>query len=199
MARSLSSTCVWPIISSKLRIAERGHDLAHLLGDEEEVVDHVLGLALELGAQHRVLRGDADRAGVQVALAHHDAAGRDQRRGCEAELVGAEQRADDDVAARPHAAVDLHGDAAAQAVQHQRLVRLGEADLPRRAGVLDRGERRGAGAALEAGDRHVVGARLGDAGGDRADADLGDELHRHLARGLTFFRSKMSCARSSIE
>ena len=111
--------------------AERGHQLAHLLGDEEEVVDHVLGLALELGAQHRVLRGDADRAGVQVALAHHDAAGRDQRRGREAELVGAEQRADDNVAPRSHAAVDLHGDAPAQAVQHERLVRLGEADLPR--------------------------------------------------------------------
>ena len=97
-------------------VAERGHDLAHLLGDEEEVVDGVLGLALELGAQHRVLRGHADRAGVEVALAHHDAAERDQRRGGEAELVGAQQRADHHVAAGAHAAVDLHGDAAAQAV-----------------------------------------------------------------------------------
>jgi hypothetical protein len=49
-----------------------------------------------------------------MALAHHDAAGRDQRRGGEAELVGAEQRADRDVAAGAQAAVDLHGDAAAQ-------------------------------------------------------------------------------------
>ena len=40
---------------------------------------------------------------------------------------------------------------------------------------------RGAGAALEAGDGDVVGARLGDAGGDRADADFGDELHRYVA------------------
>jgi hypothetical protein len=75
------------------------HDLAHFLGDEEEVVDDVLGLAGEALAQHRVLRRDADRAGVEMALAHHDAAGRDQRRGGEAELVGAEQRADHDVAA----------------------------------------------------------------------------------------------------
>ena len=45
---------------------------------------------------------------------------------------------------------------------------------------LMRGERRGAGAALEAGDRHVVGARLGDARRDRADADLGHELHRDV-------------------
>ena len=74
-------------------------------------------------------------------------------------------------------------------VEHQRLVGLGEADLPRRAGMLERGERRGAGAALEARDRDVVGARLGDAGRDRADADLGDELHRDAPAGLTFFRS----------
>ena len=63
---------------------------------------------------------------------------------------------------------------------HQRLVGLGQPDLPRAAGMLDRGQRRGAGAALEAGDRHVVGARLGDARRDGADAHLGDELHRHV-------------------
>ena len=102
----------------------------------------------------------------------------------EAELVGAKQRADHHVAAGADAAVDLHGDAAAQPVRHQRLVSLGEPDFPRRAGVLDRGQRRGAGAALEAGDGDVVGARLGDAGRDRADTDFGDELHRHVAVGV---------------
>ena len=83
------------------------HQLAHFLGDEEEVVDDVLGQALEALAQHRVLRRDADRAGVEMALAHHDAAGRDQRRGREAELVGAEQSRDHDVAAGAQAAVGL--------------------------------------------------------------------------------------------
>jgi hypothetical protein len=68
----------------------------------------MLGLAGEARAQHRVLRRDADRAGVEVALAHHDAARRDQRRGGEAELVRAQQRADGDVAAGAQAAVDLH-------------------------------------------------------------------------------------------
>ena len=101
----------------------------------------------------------------------------DERRGGETELVGAEHRADRDVAAGLHLAVDLHRDAAAQAVQHQRLLRLGEAELPRRAGVLDRRPRARAGAAVVAGDRDVVGLRLGDARSDRADADLGDELH----------------------
>ena len=76
--------------------------------------------------------------GVEVALAHHDAAFDHERRGGEAELVGAEQRADDDVAAGLHLAVGLDRDAPAQAVQHQRLLRFGEPELPRRAGVLDR-------------------------------------------------------------
>ena len=162
-------------------VAERGHQLAHFLGDEEEIVDHVLGLALEALAQHRVLRGDADRAGVEVALAHHDAAGGDQRRGGEAEFVGAQHGAHDHVAAGADAAVDLHRNAPAQAVDDQRLVGLGQADFPRGAGMLDRGQRRGAGAAFEAGDGDVIGARLGDAGGDGADADFGDELDRHVA------------------
>ena len=133
-----------------------------------------------------------------MTLAHHDAAGRDQRRGREAEFVGAEKRADDDVAPvrmPPSTCTAMRR----AAVGDQRLVGLGQADLPGRAGVLDRGQRRGAGAAFEARDGDVVGARLGDAGRNRADADLGDELHRHEPGGLTFFRSKMSCARSSIE
>ena len=160
----------------ELADAQLRHDLAHFLGDEEEVVDDVLGLAGELLAQHRVLRGHAHRAGVEVALAHHDAAFDHQRRGGEAELVGAQQRADRHVAAGLHLAVGLHPDAAAQAVEHQRLLRFGQADFPGAAGVLDRRPGRGAGAAVVAGDHHVVALALGHAGGHGADADLGHQL-----------------------
>ena len=156
--------------------AELRHQLAHLLGDEAHEVDDVLRLARELLAQSRILRRDAGRAGVEVADAHHDAADRHQRRGGKAELLGAEQRGDDDVAAGLELAVGLDGDAAAQVVQHQRLVRLGEAEFPRQAGVRDRGLRRGARAAVVAADQHDVGVRLGDARGDGADADLGHQL-----------------------
>ena len=62
----------------------------------------------------------------------------------------------DDVAAGLHLAVDLDDDAAAQAVHQQHLLRLGEAELPRHAAVLDAGERRGAGAAVVARDQHDV-------------------------------------------
>ena len=118
--------------------AQLRHQLAHFLGDEEEKVDDVLGLSAEPLAQLRVLRRDADRARVQMTLAHHDAAGDDQRRRREAELVGAEHRADDDVAAGLHLAVDLDGDSSAQTVEHQRLLRFRQTQFPRRSRVLDR-------------------------------------------------------------
>src|SRR5512145_191417 len=168
--------------------AELRHQLARLLGDVEEVVHHVLGLVFELAAQHGVLRRHTDRAGVQVALAHHDAALDHERRRGKAELVRAEDRADDDIAAGLHLPVDLHHDAASQAIQNERLLRLGQTELPGRARMLDRGPRRGAGAAVVPGDRDVVGLALRYAGGDRADAHLGDELHRDRGVWIGIFQ-----------
>ena len=49
-----------------------------------------------------------------------------------------EQRGDRDVAAGLELAVGLDVDAAAQIVHHQHLLRLGEAEFPRNAGMLDR-------------------------------------------------------------
>jgi hypothetical protein len=159
------------------------------LGDKEEVIDDVLGLTGEAAAQHRILRRHTHRTGVEMALAHHDAAFDDQRCGREAELVGAEQCADQDVAAGLHLAIDLHPHAPAQAVEHQRLLRLGKAEFPRRTGVLDRRLRAGTGAAIVAGDHQVVGLGLGDAGGDRTDADFGNQFDADRGLGLVFFRS----------
>ncbi len=156
--------------------AELGHVLAHLLGDEEEEVDDVLGRAGEARAKDGILGGDADRAGIQVALAHHDATHCDEGHCGKAEFFCAEQGGDDDVAAGLQLAVGLHADAAAQIVEQQDLLGFGEAELPGQAGVLDGAERRSAGAAGVAGDEHDVGVGLGDAGGDGADADFGDEL-----------------------
>ena len=50
-----------------------------------------------------------------------------------------------------------------------------------------------------AGDHDVVGLGLGDAGGNRADADFDTSFDEIEACELAFFRSWISCARSSIE
>ena len=50
--------------------------------------------------------------------------------------------------------------------------------------MLERGQRRSTGAAVITGNGDVVGARLGDAGRNRADADFGNELDRHVGRRI---------------
>ena len=70
--------------------------------------------------------------------------------------------------ARTCAACRRRHDARAQPVEHERLVRLGDAELPRQARVLDARPRGGAGAAVAARDDDVVGLGLGDARSDDA-------------------------------
>ncbi len=158
------------------------HQLAHFLGDEAEERLHELRLAAEGLAQLGILGGDADRTGVEVTDAHHHAAHHHQRRGGEPELLGAEQRRHHHVAAGLELAVDLDDDAVAQLVAQQHLLRLGQAELPGHAGVLQAGEGRGAGAAVVARDEDHVGVGFRDPGGDRADARLGDQLDVHAGR-----------------
>ena len=97
--------------------AELGENLAHFLSDEHEEVDHMLRLATETSAQLRILGGNALRAGVLLAGAHHDAAFHDQGCGSEAEFLGTKQGGDDHVTTGLELAVALDDDAGAQAVQ----------------------------------------------------------------------------------
>src|SRR3712207_8466542 len=46
---------------------------------------------------------------------------------------------------------------------------------------LDRGERRGPGPAVVAGDQDVIGVRLGDARGDRPDTGFRDRSEEHTS------------------
>ena len=101
----------------------------------------------------------------------------DQHGSAEGELVCAKQGGDEHIAGGGESAVGAQADASAQAVGAQNLLRLAEAELPRIACVLDAAERGSAGAAAVSGDHDVVGVGLGDPGGDRADAELRDQLH----------------------
>jgi hypothetical protein len=118
-----------------------GHVLANLLGEEEEKVDDVLRLAGETCAQNRILRSDANRTGVQVTLAHHDATHGNEGRCREAELFRPEQCSDHNVAARLQLSICLHLNARAQIVEQQNLLRLREAKLPGKPCMLDGAER----------------------------------------------------------
>lgn len=81
---------------------------------------------------------------------------------------GAEHGADDDVSPRLDLAVDLNGDAVAQPVDDERLLRFGESELPGAPRVLHRRERARARAAVVARNHDVVGLGLRHARRDRA-------------------------------
>ena len=157
--------------------AQLGHVFAQFLCHEGEVVDDVFGLALEALAQFRVLGADAHGAGVEVADAHHDAAFAHQQGRAEAELFCAEHAADGDIAAAQQLGIALDAHAAAQTVQDQGLVGLGDAQLPRQTGILNGGAGRCTRAAVVAGHEDDLCAALGDTGGDGSDTGFADQLH----------------------
>ena len=142
-------------------------------------MDHHLRQAdEELAAQARVLCGDAGGAIVEVADAQVLAAQCNHGRGAKAEGLGTEDGGLDHVQAGLQAAIGLHPHPASQAIGAQHLLRLGQAQLPGRAGVFHAGQGRGAGAAVIAGDGDQVRIGLGDSGGDGADPGFRHQLHR---------------------
>ena len=68
---------------------------------------NVLGLAAEAATQAAVLRRDAGRAGVLLAVTLHEAAHGDERHGRKAKLLGAQQAGDGNVGAVHELAVGL--------------------------------------------------------------------------------------------
>src|SRR5260221_13298074 len=159
--------------------AEACQDLPRLLRHGSEEADDVFRRAAELRAEVVALRGDAGRAGVEMALPRHNASCCDERSGAEAEFLRSEKCGQDYVPSRLEAAVHLQAHALAQPRPGQRLVSLGQAELPRRAGVPDGAEWRRAGVSIVAVDLDGVGVGLGHADGDGADAAGGNELYAH--------------------
>ena len=181
-AARVSSASTWPIISAIVRKPSSAISSRTSSAMNSKKVSTNSGLPLKRlrssGFWVAMPTGHVSRWQTRII----DAARHDERRGGEAELLGAEQGGDDDVATGLQLAVGLHDDAVAQAVEQQRLLGLGEAELPRPAGVLERRQRAGARAAVVAGDQHDVGLRLADPGRNGADPDLGDELDVHARR-----------------
>ena len=164
--------------------AERGQLAPEVLGQREREALDLLRGTRELGAQILALRRDTGGTRIEVALAGHIAADRDERCGPEREFLGADQRGNEKVPAGLQPAVGAQRDAVAQIVAQQDLVDFGEAELPRRADVLDRRQRRGAGPARMPGEMDVRCAGLGDARGDRADPAARDQLDADPGTGV---------------
>ena len=127
------------------RRADGGQLAPEILGQGVgEALDLLWG-ATELRPEILALGGDTGRARVEVALAGHVAADGHEHRGAEGEFLRAEERGDEKITPGPQTTVRAEGNTIAQAVSQQRLVDLGQAELPRRTDVLDRRQRRCAG------------------------------------------------------
>ena len=150
--------------------AEGGEVMSDFFGDGIEEVNDMFFFAFEFGAQVIALSGYADGASIEVALAHVDAAEGDEGDGAEVIFFGAEDGGVDDVETGAQATIGPKSYAAAQIIEHQYLLSLGESEFPWQAGVFDGRNRGGAGSAFVTGDEDDVGIGLGDAGGDGADA-----------------------------
>src|SRR3546814_7380335 len=73
-----------------------------------------------------LLHTDAHRTGVAMALAHHDAAHRHERKRADAIFLRAQDRGDDDIAPGLEPAIRTQLDPMAQAIEGQHLIRSEE-------------------------------------------------------------------------
>ena len=139
--RAVSSTSAWPIASASVRKPSAARSSRTSSAMKAKKVSTNSGWPVNrsrsTGFCVATPTGQVSRWQTRIITQPDD----DQRRGREAELLRAEQRGHDDVAAGLELAVGLDHDPVAQPVEQQRLLGLGEAELPRRAGVLERGER----------------------------------------------------------
>ena len=179
----VSSTSTWPIASAIDAEAELGQQLAHLLGDELEEVHDELGLAGEPLAQLGVLRGDADRAGVEVADAHHHAAA--TRRAARWRSRTPRRRAarrsttSRPVFSWPSVCTTMRSRRPLSSSVCCVSARPSSHGAP---ACLSDVSGAGAGAAVVAGDEHDVGLGLATRRRRPCRPDLGDELHVHARR-----------------
>ena len=133
-----------------------------------------------LATQEVILGRYTGGAVVQVANTQVFTAQRDHRRGAETEAFSTQNRRFDDVEAGLQTTIGLQTNFVPQAVNAQRLMHLGQAQLPRGTGVLDGGERACRRAAIVARHSDQIRIGFGDAGRNSADPWLGDEFHRDL-------------------
>mmetsp|Transcript_17676 Transcript_17676/g.41550 ORF Transcript_17676/g.41550 Transcript_17676/m.41550 type:complete len:260 (+) Transcript_17676:2909-3688(+) len=159
--------------------AHLGHQHTHLLSHKHEVVDNVLRQTLKLLPQNWILRCNADRTGVEVALAHHDAAHGNERCSGKAKPLCAKKCCNHHITARPELAISLQGHTAPQAIENQGLMCFGQTNLPWSPGMLDARPLGGSSTTIAAADQDVVSFALGNSSRHNTYTDLTDELDTH--------------------
>src|SRR5215475_4771656 len=144
----------------------------------------MFGLTAEFGTQFSTLRSNARRTGVEMALTCHVAPQCHQCSGPKSELLRSEQSSNYNVARGAQSAVNPQTNAAAESIAHQGLLRLGQAEFPRCASVLNAAQWRCACSARVSGDNDVIGICFGYPRRNCSNAGFGDKLHTDAGSGI---------------
>ena len=139
-------------------------------------------------AQLGILCCHTHRAGIGIALAHHHTTKNNQRQRAKRELVSSQHGHNDDVLRRLQLTVGLQAYLVAQAVHHQRLLRLGKSNLWRDASETHRAGRAGTRTSLGAADDNEVGFRFRHTGSNRSHPTLCDEFHADGSGGINILQ-----------
>mmetsp|Transcript_39606 Transcript_39606/g.71275 ORF Transcript_39606/g.71275 Transcript_39606/m.71275 type:complete len:230 (+) Transcript_39606:2887-3576(+) len=136
--------------------------------------------SFELFAQFSVLRCNAHRASVEVALAHHDAPHGNERSGGKAELLSPQKRCHHHISARPEITICFQGDPTSKTVQDQGLVALRQAQLPAATRALDACPLGGTCPSVTSTDEDVIGFAFSNSCCNHANSCFTHKLHTHI-------------------
>ena len=149
---------------------DRRQNFTHFLSVECDQVHNLVRVTSVFGPQFRILRTDAHRTCVRLTLTYHDTAHRDQGRCSDTVFFGTQHRSHHDITTCAQTTIGPQGNAFAQVVHCQNLMRLGQTHLPWQTRIFDRGCRRRTCAAIVTRDQNDVGFRFGNTSRNRADA-----------------------------
>ena len=155
------------------------HDAAQLLCNEQHKAFNIFGLADKFFAQLGVLSCDAKGTGAQMTYAHHAAAHGDQRSGCKAEFLCAQQQRNRNVMAAHQLAIRFKGDALTQTIPAKNLMCFRKTDFPGKSRMVNAAHGCCAGTTFAAGNQYTFCARLCNAAGNGSHASGRDQLDRH--------------------
>ncbi len=133
MPERVPSKSYQPESSVRERTPSSRHALANFFREVLEIRHHHFRFSGKARAQRFVLRGDADRAGIQMALPGHDATNRQQRRGAKSKFIGAQNRRENNVARKFQASVHAERKTRTEARANQSVMRFAQTNFPRQA------------------------------------------------------------------
>ena len=167
--------------------AECGHVFTQLSGNEEHEAFDIFRLAGKVLSQFRILCGNAHRAVVVVAQAHHFTSQCNERCSGKAKFFSTKDAGKGHIGAVHEFAVGFQAHTRTQVVGDQRLMCFRQAEFPWQPSVMDRVERYSTSAAVCAGYEYDLGTSFGNACSNGADAGFTGQLHGNIGVNVGIF------------